>query len=52
VTAEQQVVVPLPLIGGPLARRFVGGRVGRDLGQKILDRIKEIAEGGTLAGRQ
>jgi hypothetical protein len=48
---RQQVTVPLPLIGAPLASRFVGGWVGRELGQSMLDRVKEIAEGGSLAGR-
>jgi hypothetical protein len=51
VSVEQQVRVPLPLIGGLLTRRFVGGVVARELGQAILDRVKEIAEGGSLAGR-
>jgi hypothetical protein len=51
VTVEQQVTVPLPLVGGMLARRFVGGVIARELGQSILDRVKEIAEGGSLAGR-
>jgi hypothetical protein len=51
VTVEQQVTVPLPVIGGLLARRFVGGVVARRFGQAILDRVKEVAEGGSLAGR-
>jgi hypothetical protein len=51
VTVEQQVTVPLPFIGGLVARRFVGGMVARELGQAILDRVKWVAEGGSLAGR-
>jgi hypothetical protein len=51
VDVEQRVVVPLPLVGGLLGRGFVGGRVARELGQKILDRVKEVAEGESLAGR-
>lgn len=51
VTVKQSVTVPLPLIGRMLARRFVGGVVARELGQAILDRVKEVAEGGSLAGR-
>jgi hypothetical protein len=51
VTVEQQVTVPLPVIGGLLARQFAGGRVAREFGQSILDRVKEVAEGGSLAGR-
>lgn len=49
---QQQVVVPVPLIGGWLARALVGGRVARDLGQAMLDRVKEVAEGGSLADRR
>ena len=51
VTVRQWVTVPIPVIGGLLARRFVGGLVARELGQAILDRVTEIAEGGSLADR-
>jgi hypothetical protein len=51
VFLHQQVIVPVPGVGGLLARRFVGGRVARDLGQSMLDRLKEVAEGGSLSGR-
>ena len=51
LTVRQHVVVPLPLVGPLLAEAFVGGRVARELGPAMLDRIKEIAEGGSLAGR-
>jgi hypothetical protein len=43
------VRVPLPVIGGLIARRFVGGMVARAFGQAILNRVKEIAEGASLA---
>ena len=49
---QQQVIVPIPLVGGILARGIIGGRVARDLGQSMLDRLKEVAEGGSLADRQ
>lgn len=52
VTFEQCVNVSLPLFGGWLARRFVGGLVARDQGDGLLRRLKEIAEGGSLAGRR
>ena len=52
LSVEQQVIVPLPIVGRLLARRFVGGAVARDLGQAMLDRLKEIAEGGSLADRR
>jgi hypothetical protein len=51
LVATQQVNVPLPVIGGLIARSFVGGTVARKLGRSILNRVKEIAEGGSLAGR-
>jgi hypothetical protein len=51
VVVDQQVAVPLPLIGGLLARHVAGGRVAREFGQAILDRVKQVAEGGSLAGR-
>ena len=51
VSVDQEVTVPLPLIGGLLARRFVGGGVARGFGQAILDRVRQVAEGGSLAGR-
>lgn len=52
LSVRQQVVVPLPIVGGLLARRFVGGCVARDLGQAMLDRVAEVAEGGSLADRR
>ena len=52
VTVHQQVAVPVPIVGGLLARRFVGGRIARDLGQAMLDRLVEVAEGGSLAGQR
>ena len=52
VMVHQQVVVPIPVVGGLLARSFVGGRVARDLGQAMLDRLEEVAEGGSLADRR
>jgi hypothetical protein len=52
LTFRQHVVVPIPLVGPLLARAFVGGRVARDLGQAMLDRLNEIAEGGSLADRR
>jgi hypothetical protein len=51
LSMTQDVRVALPIVGDLLARRFVGGTMARELGQMILDRIKEIAEGGSLAGR-
>jgi ribosome-associated toxin RatA of RatAB toxin-antitoxin module len=47
----QTVTVPVPLVGGILATTFVGGRVARDLGRQMARRVQEIAEGGSLAGR-
>jgi hypothetical protein len=44
------VVVPLPGIGPFLARQFAGGLVARDLGSAMMYRLKEIAEGASLAG--
>jgi len=52
LSVHQHVVVPIPIVGGILARELVGGRVARDLGQAKLDRLKEIAEGGSLADRR
>ena len=51
VDLHEQVIVPVPAVGDRLARRFIGERVVRDLGQSMLDRLKEIAEGGSLSGR-
>jgi hypothetical protein len=51
VRFEQHVAVRLPIFGGLLARRFVGGTVAREQGISLLARLKEIAEGGSLAGR-
>lgn len=51
LSMSQDVRVDLPIVGDVLARLFVGGTVAREFGQKILNRIKEIAEGGSLAGR-
>lgn len=51
VSVCQRLVVPVPLVGGPLAHGLVGGRVAGDLGRAMLDRLKEVAEGGSLAGR-
>src|SRR3989442_289273 len=45
---SQRVTVPLPGIGGLLARRLVGGRVWHGFGLAMLDRIKAIAEHGSL----
>jgi hypothetical protein len=45
------VTVPLPVFGRLLAERFVGGRVGHGFGQAMLDRIKLVAERGSLAGQ-
>jgi hypothetical protein len=52
VEVDQRVVVPVPLVGEFLARSLVGGRVARDLGEAMLDRLKEVAEGGSLADRR
>ncbi len=49
---RQQVVVPIPVVGGLLARGLVGGRVARDLGQAMLERVKAVAEGESLADRR
>jgi ribosome-associated toxin RatA of RatAB toxin-antitoxin module len=49
---RQHVDVPIPLVGDLLARSLVGGSVARDLGEAMLDRIKAVAEGGSLAHRQ
>jgi ribosome-associated toxin RatA of RatAB toxin-antitoxin module len=46
---RQNVVVPIPLVGNRLADWFVGGIVARDLAAEMLDRIKEVAEGRSLA---
>jgi Polyketide cyclase / dehydrase and lipid transport len=51
VELHQQVIVPVPAVGGLLARRFIGEHVVRDLGQSMLVRLKEVAEGGSLSGR-
>ena len=48
---EQAVVVPVPLIGDILASRFIGGQVACELGVTMARRVQEIAEGGSLAGR-
>jgi ribosome-associated toxin RatA of RatAB toxin-antitoxin module len=48
---REQVDVPMPLIGDSLANVFVGGSVARELSEAMLDRIKEVAEGGSLADR-
>lgn len=47
----QTVIVRVPLVGGILANGLVGGRVARDLGHQMARRVQEIAEGGSLAGR-
>jgi hypothetical protein len=47
---HQAVTVPLPVTGWLLAERFVGDRLRQTFGQTMLDRIKHIAEGGSLAG--
>jgi hypothetical protein len=52
VTVDQQVIVPVPVIGGLLARQLVGGRVARDLGEAMLQRLEEVAEGGSLADQR
>lgn len=52
VTVHQQVIVPVPIVGGLLARELVGGRVARDLGEAMLERLKEVAEGGSLADQR
>jgi ribosome-associated toxin RatA of RatAB toxin-antitoxin module len=52
VDVVQHVIVPLPIVGDLLARELIGGRVARDLGQSMLDRLKEVAEGGSLADRR
>ena len=49
LTVHQRVIVPVPIVGGLLARELVGGRVARDLGAGMLRRLKEVAEGGSLA---
>jgi ribosome-associated toxin RatA of RatAB toxin-antitoxin module len=48
---EQTMTVRLPLVGGILARGVIGGQVARDLGHLQARRVQEIAEGGSLAGR-
>ena len=52
LSVEQRVIVPLPIVGRLLTQRFVGGAVAHDLGRAMLDRLKEIAEGGSLADRR
>lgn len=52
VSVQQQVRVPIRFVGSLLARGFVGGRVARDLGQAMLERLAEVAEGGSLADRR
>jgi hypothetical protein len=47
----QTVTVRVPLVGGILAIGFIGGQVARDLGHQMARRVQEIAEGGSLAGR-
>lgn len=51
VELHEQVVVPVPAVGGLLARRFIGEHIVRDLGLSMLVRLKEVAEGGSLSGR-
>lgn len=51
LTLHQSVVVPIPLVGAPLARGFIGALVARELGHAMLARLKAIAEGGSLADR-
>jgi hypothetical protein len=48
---EQTMTVRVPLVGGILARGVIGGKVARDLGHQQARRVQEIAEGGSLAGR-
>ena len=48
---EQRMTVRVPLVGGILAIGFIGGQVARDLGHQMARRVQEIAEGGSLAGR-
>jgi hypothetical protein len=45
------MTVRVPLVGGILAIGFIGGQVARDLGHQMARRVQEIAEGGSLAGR-
>lgn len=52
VTVHQGVIVPVPVVGHLLARALVGGRVARDLGESMLRRLKEVAEGGSLADQR
>jgi hypothetical protein len=52
LSVRQQVIVPVPIVGSALARGFIGGLVARDLGQAMLDRLKAVAEGGSLAERR
>jgi hypothetical protein len=52
VSVDQRVIVQFPVIGGLLARELIGGRVARDLGEAMLQRLKEVAEGGSLADQR
>jgi hypothetical protein len=52
LSVHQHVAVSIPLVGTLLARSLVGGRVARDRGHAMLERVKEIAEGGSLADRR
>lgn len=51
VHLHQSVRVAVPMVGCLLARKLIGGRVARDLGRSTLERLKEVAEGASLAGR-
>ena len=49
---RQGVTVAVPVLGPILARQLVGGKVARELGQAMLDRIGEVARGGSLAAQR
>jgi ribosome-associated toxin RatA of RatAB toxin-antitoxin module len=48
---EQKLTVRVPLVGGILANVLIGRLIARDLGRQMARRVQEIAEGGSLAGR-
>jgi hypothetical protein len=50
VSVQMVVAMGLPLVGRPVARHLLGRYVFPELGRQMLSRLKEIAEGGSLAG--
>jgi ribosome-associated toxin RatA of RatAB toxin-antitoxin module len=51
VEIEHWLTLPWPAIGRFAAERVIGPHFVEDIAGKTLRRIKEIAEGGSLAGR-